>query len=166
VWAFYLNRIYEPRSFLWAADSGHLGMGLPYAIGAKLARPDLPVYLITGDGAFGFNAMELETARRVGAPIVVVIANDRAWGMIKGRQKLIYGERYIGVDFTDARYDELAQALGCYGERVTEPGQIRPALESGLPAVLDVIVDPEVHSLSPDLETLHSLWMEGCELEA
>jgi len=169
VWAFYLNRVYEPRSFLWAADSGHLGTGLPYAIGAKLARPDLPVYLITGDGSFGFNAMELETARRVGAPIVVIIANDRAWGMIKGSQKLLLEERYIGVDFTDARYDRLAEALGCYGERVTEPGQIRPALEraveSGLPAVLDVLVDPEAHILPPDLAILHGLWMEGCELQ-
>lgn len=68
--------------------------------------------------------------------------------------------------FTDARYDELAQALGAYGERVTEPDQIRPALqravESGLPAVLDVIVDPEVHMVPPDLETLDALWMEGC----
>jgi len=168
VWAFYLNRIYEPRTFLWAADSGHLGTGLPYAIGAKLARPDLPVYCITGDGSFGFNAMELETARRVGAPIVVIIANDRSWGMIKGAQKVVCEERYIGVEFTDARYDKLAEALGCYGERVTEPSQIRSALEraveSGLPAVLDVIVDPEVHPFPPDLEILHGLWMEGCEI--
>ncbi len=166
VWAFYLNRVYEPRAFLWAADSGHLGTGLPYAIAAKLARPDVPVYCITGDGSFGFNAMELETAVRLGTPVVVVILNDRAWGMIKGGQKLAYEGRYIGVDFTDARYDKLAEALGCYGERVTEPDQIRPALEraveSGLPAVLDVLVDVETHIVPPDLETLDALWMEGC----
>jgi len=168
VWAFYLNRIYEPRSFLWAADSGHLGAGVPYAVAAKLARPDAPVYCITGDGSFGFNAMEMETARREGAPIVVIVADDRAWGMIKGGQKLVYNERYIGVDFSDARYDKLAEALGCYGERVTEPAQIRPALQravdSGLPAVLDVIVDTEVHLVPPDLEVLDGLWMEGCDV--
>jgi acetolactate synthase-1/2/3 large subunit len=166
VWAFYLNRVYAPRTFLWAADSGHLGTGVPYAIGAKLARPDLPVYCITGDGSFALNAVELETARRLGAPVVVIIANDRAWGMIKGGQRLAYEGRYIGVDFTDARYDQLAEALGGYGERVTRPDQIRPALErameSGLPAVLDVIVDPEVHMVPPDLEVLDALWMEGC----
>lgn len=166
VWAFYLNRIYAPRTFLWAADSGHLGTGLPYAIGAKLARPDVPVYCITGDGSFALNAVELETAVRLGAPIVVIVFNDRAWGMIKGGQKLAYEGRTIGVDFTDARYDKLAEALGCYGERVTQPDQIRPALEraveSGRPAVLDVIVDPEVHILPPDLEVLDALWMEGC----
>jgi acetolactate synthase-1/2/3 large subunit len=167
VWAFYQNRIYEPRSFLWAADSGHLGSGLPFAVSAKLARPDVPVYCITGDGSFGFNAMELETARREDAPVIVIIANDRAWGMIKGGQKLVYDERYIGVDFTDVRYDKLAQAMGCYGERVAEPSQIRQALQravdSGLPAVLDVTVDVDVHLVPPDLEVLDGLWMEGCD---
>jgi acetolactate synthase-1/2/3 large subunit len=168
VWAFYQNRIYEPRTFLWAADSGHLGSGLPFAVGAKLARPDVPVYCITGDGSFGFNAMELETARREGAPIVVIIANDRAWGMIKAGQKLAYDGRYIGVDLSDVRYDKLAQALGCHGERVTEPSQIRPALQrgvdSGLPAVLDVLVDVDAHLVPPDLEVLDGLWMEGCDV--
>ena len=170
VWAFYQNRIYEPRSFLWAADSGHLGSGLPYAVAAKLAHPEVPVYCITGDGSFGLNAMEMETARRENAPIVVVIANDKAWGMIKGGQRLVYDARYIGVDFTDARYDKLAEALGCYGERVTEPAQIRPALEravdSGLPAVLDVMVDIDVHTVPPDLVILDSVWMEGCDTGA
>jgi acetolactate synthase-1/2/3 large subunit len=170
VWAYYLNRIFEPRTFLWAADSGHLGSGLPYAIGAKLARPEVPVYCITGDGSFGFNAMELETARRLGTQVVIIIANDHGWGMIRSAQKAVHGERYIGVDFDpDTRYDKLAEALGCYGELVTAPDQIRPALQravdSGLPAVLDVRVDVEVHGFPPDLEVLDGLWMEGCERE-
>jgi acetolactate synthase-1/2/3 large subunit len=170
VWAFYLNRIYEPRSFLWASDSGHLGSGVPYAIGAKLARRDLPVCCITGDGSFGFNAMELETAVRVNAPVVIIIANDFGWGMIRSAQKAVHGERYVGVDFyKETRYDRLAEALGCYGERVTEPDEIRAALQravdSGIPAVLDVIVDPEVHGFPPDLEVLDGIWMEGCERE-
>ncbi|MGQ9715814.1 MAG: thiamine pyrophosphate-dependent enzyme, partial [Anaerolineae bacterium] len=168
VWAHYMNRIYEPRTFLWAADSGHLGTGVPYAIGAKLARPEVPVYCITGDGSFGFNAMELETARRLGLPIVVIVANDHAWGMIKGAQAAIYQGRYIGVDFSpETRYDKLAEALGCYGERVTEPAEIKPALQravaSGLPAVLDVVLDPEANLNPPDLAVLDGVWMEGCE---
>ncbi|NIQ37900.1 MAG: thiamine pyrophosphate-binding protein [Proteobacteria bacterium] len=170
LWAFYLNRIYEPRTFLWAADSGHLGSGVPYAIGAKLARPEVPVYCITGDGSFGFNAIELETARRAGAPVVIIIANDCGWGMIRSAQKLVHGGRYIGVDFCDdTRYDRFAQALGCYGERVTEPAEIKPALQravdSNLPAVLDILVDQEIHGFPPDLEVLDGLWMEGCERE-
>jgi acetolactate synthase-1/2/3 large subunit len=167
VWSFYQNRIYEPRTFLWAADSGHLGSGVPYAVGAKLARPDVPVYCITGDGSFGFNAMEMETARRENAPVIVVIANDCCWGMIKGGQQLVYDGRYCGVDFTDVRYDKLAEAMGCYGERVTEPAEIRPALQraadSGLPAVLDVLVNVDVHVVPPDLAVLDSVWMEGCD---
>jgi acetolactate synthase-1/2/3 large subunit len=167
VWSYYVNRVYEPRSFLWAADSGHLGSGVPYALGAKLAHPELPVYCITGDGSFGFNAMEMETARREGLRITVIIANDQAWGMIKGGQNLVYHARYCGVDLTDVRYDKLAEAMGCYGERVTAPDQIQPALQraadSGLPSVLDVVVDAAVHMVPPDLVTLDSVWMEGCD---
>lgn len=166
VWSHYLNRVYEPRSFLWAADSGHLGSGLPYAIAAKLARPERPVYLLSGDGAFGFNIQELETARRLGTPIVAIVFNDGAWGMIKGSQLKRYESRFVGVDFTDIRYDKIAEAMGCYGERVEDPDQIRPALEraqkSGLPAVLDVVIDREAHLTPPDLEVLDALWMEGC----
>jgi acetolactate synthase-1/2/3 large subunit len=168
VWAHYLNRTYEPRSFLWAADSGHLGIGLPYAIGAKLARPDRPVYAICGDGAFGLNIQELETAARLKLPFIVIIANDRQWGMIKAAQMASYDARYIGVDFSDVRYDQVAQAMGCWGERVEDPREITPALEramaSGKPAVLDVVVDQWANLTPPDLENLDAVWMEGCEL--
>jgi acetolactate synthase-1/2/3 large subunit len=168
VWAHYLNRVYEPRSFLWAADSGHLGTGLPYAIGAKLARPERMVYAICGDGAFGLNIQELETAARLKLPLVVIVADDRQWGMIKGAQMAAYDARYIGVDFEDVRYDQVAQAFGCYGERVEDPAKIGPALEravaSGKPAVLDVVVDQWANLTPPDLENLDAVWMEGCEL--
>lgn len=168
VWSHYVNRVYEPRSFLWTADSGHLGAGLPYAIGAKLARPERPVYAICGDGAFGLNIQELETAARLKLPFVVVVANDRQWGMIKAVQMAAYDARYIGVDFNDVRYDHVAQAMGCWGERVEEPEAITPALEravaSGKPAVLDVVVDAWANLTPPDLENLDAVWMEGCEL--
>jgi acetolactate synthase-1/2/3 large subunit len=168
VWAHYLNRTYEPRSFLWAADSGHLGTGLPYAIGAKLAEPHRPVYAICGDGAFGLNIQELETAARLKIPFVVIVANDRQWGMIKATQMAAYDARYIGVDFADVRYDQVAQAMGCWGERVEDPNGITPALEramaSGKPAVLDVAVDQWANLTPPDLENLDAVWMEGCEL--
>jgi acetolactate synthase-1/2/3 large subunit len=168
VWAHYLNRVYEPRSLLWAADSGHLGTGLPYAIGAKLAAPDRMVYGICGDGAFGLNIQELETAARLGLPFVIVVVNDRQWGMIKAAQMAAYDARYIGVDFNDVRYDQVAQAMGCWGERVEDPAEITPALEraaaSGKPAVVDVVVDQWANLTPPDLENLDAVWMEGCEL--
>jgi acetolactate synthase-1/2/3 large subunit len=165
VWSTYVNKIFEPRTYLYACDSGHLGVGLPYAIGAKLAKPDTPVYLITGDGAFMLSIHELETAKRVGANIVAVVINDRGWGMIKGGQKLSFESRYEGVDLTDIRYDQVAKAMGCYGERIEDPNEIKSALkravDSGLPAVLDVIVNKDVHLTPPDLGLILSIWLEG-----
>ncbi|WXG42275.1 MAG: thiamine pyrophosphate-binding protein [Candidatus Freyarchaeum deiterrae] len=167
LWYTYVNKIYEPGTFLQAADSGHLGVGLPYAIAAKLTEPKRPVYAVCGDGSFTLQIHELETAARLGVPIVVIINNDRQWGMIKGGQKLSFGERYIGVDFTDIRYDLVAQAMGCYGERVEEPGEIRPALQravkSNKPAVIDVIIDQEANLSPPDLGLILSVWLEGIE---
>lgn len=166
VWAHYLNRIYEPNTFLWPSDSGHLGVGIGYAIGAQLAKPDKKVYAIMGDGSFMFNVQELETARRLKLPIIIIVSNDRAYGMIKAGQKLAYEQRYIGVDFFDVRYDKLAESMDCFGIRVTEPNAIKPALEkardSGVPAVLDVVVDREINLEPPDFETLAGIWLEGC----
>jgi acetolactate synthase-1/2/3 large subunit len=165
VWGIYVNRIYEPRSYLYACDSGHLGVGLPYAISAKLTRPEAPVYLITGDGAFMLSIHELETAKRLGVNIVVAIINDRQWGMIKGGQKLSFESRFEGVDLYDVRYDQVAKSMGCYGERVEAPADIKPALkravESGLPAVLDILVNKDIHLLPPDLGLILSIWLEG-----
>ncbi len=168
VWASYLTRVYEPRTFLWAGNMGHLGAGLPFAVAAQLACPKRQAFILHGDGAFMFLPQELETARRLGVTVVDIIFNDRAYGMIKSGQRLVCGGRHVGTDFFDVRYDLLAQAMGCYGERVTDPAQIRPALEravaSGRPAVLDVIVDPEAMMAAPDTVTLADLWLEGCEV--
>jgi len=167
VWCSYLNRVYEPNTYLScvSGDSGHLGAGIPYAIAAKLAAPSKQVYCITGDGAFGFNIQELETASRLKLPVIFIVANDLAWGMIKSGQTLVYSKRYIGVDLSDIRYDKVAQAMNCYGERVVEPSEIKPALQravdSGLPAVLDVEIDREV--IPPDFELLAMIWLDGCE---
>jgi acetolactate synthase-1/2/3 large subunit len=168
VWAIYLNRIFEPRTFLWPSDSGHLGVGTGYAIGSKLAHPDKDVYVISGDGAFMFNIQELETARRLGTPFIIAVANDRAYGMIKAGQKGLYNERYVGVDFVDVRYDKIAEAMGCFGTRVKKPADIAPALQkakdSGLPAVLDIVIDPDVNLEPPDFSSVASVWLEGCQL--
>lgn len=168
VWAHYLNRIYEPNTFLWPSDSGHLGVGIGYAIGAQLAKPDKQVYAIMGDGSFMFNVQELETARRLKLPVVIIVMNDQAYGMIKAGQKMVYKQRYIGVDFFDVRYDKLAEAMGCFGVRVTQPEDIQPALErafkSEVPAILDIVVDREINLEPPDFETLAGIWLEGCNL--
>lgn len=166
IWCHYLNRVYEPRTFLWPGDSGHLGVGLGYAIGAKLAKPNNKVFAIMGDGSFMFNIQELETARRLGLNIIICILNDRAYGMIKAGQKEVYEKRYIGVDFFDVHYDEIAQAMDCFGIRVENPSEIQPALvsaeESNYPAVIDIIIDRDINLEPPDFTTLAGIWLEGC----
>jgi acetolactate synthase-1/2/3 large subunit len=152
LWTVALNPIYEPDSFLYSVKMGYLGTGLPFAIGAQLAAPDRPVYLVSGDGAFGFNVMELETAMRVGAPVVCIVAVDGGWGMERSAHRLkgIEPDRFQGTDIGAVRYDLMAEAMGCHGELVTAVEQVGPAIEraraSGLPAVLHVQVDPEINA--------------------
>jgi len=131
---------------------GHLGTSIPYAIGAKLAAPDRQVCTISGDGAIMINIQELETAKRYKLPFICVVANNNAWGMIKSGQKYSFKKRFIDVDFTDTNFAEIVQGFGCYGERITDPNEIRPALEraqkSKVPAVLDVVIKFVTHDFS------------------
>lgn len=168
IWASYLCTIHEPRTLLWAAGMGQLGVGLPFALAAKLVHPNRKVFILHGDGAFMLMNQELETARRYGLQVIDIIGNDRAWGMIKASQAATFEGRFIGVDFSDVRYDKMAESMGCYGERVESPEEIVPALEravkSNLPAVLDVVIDPKINLNPPHLQILASLWLEGCEM--
>ncbi len=153
LWGVAFNPILKPNSFLYSVKMGFLGTGLPFAIGAKLARPERPVYLITGDGALGFNLMELETALREQAPVIVLVVVDDGWAM----EHTAYAaqgypaEQHVGVDLAPhTRYDLLAQNLGCFGEKVDQIDQLPAALQraaaSGKPAVLHVTVDPVVNA--------------------
>jgi acetolactate synthase-1/2/3 large subunit len=154
LWAHLALVVTRPRSLLWTGHFGHLGTGLPYAIGAKLACPDRPVFLFSGDGAFGFNLQELETAARVGAALVAVVNCDYAWAM-EEQGMLDEVGRTIGVHTSVVRYDLVAEGLGCYGELVDAPEQIVPALErasaSGRTAVVQVVVDHAANVNPPGL---------------
>ncbi|MGQ9475492.1 MAG: thiamine pyrophosphate-binding protein [Actinomycetota bacterium] len=168
LWAVNGVRVFRPRSFLWSTDMGMLGTGLPFALGAKLAFPDRPVYVLHGDGAFMLNNHEVETAVRYNLPVVDIIGNDRAWGMIKGAQHAAFGDRYIGVDFSDTRYDRLAESMGAFGVRVEDPSDIRPALEeavnSGRPAVIDAVIDCQVNLEPPLFQIYLEVALMGCDL--
>jgi acetolactate synthase-1/2/3 large subunit len=165
LWTATFNPIYSPRSYLYTAKFGHLGTGLPYAIGAKLAAPDRPVYLISGDGALGFNIQELETARRYGLPITVVVSCDRGWGMERSSQLFAQIGDLVECDLSDTRYDLIAEAFGLHGELVKAPDQLRPALErateSGKPALVQVMVDPMNNLAPPGLLTFGSMVYRG-----
>jgi acetolactate synthase-1/2/3 large subunit len=135
-----------PLSTLQAVGMGQLGTAVPYGIGAKLAKPNKQVVALTGDGSFMINVQDLETAVRLNLKnLIYIVANNNAWGMIKSGQKLFMGKRYIDVDLPEFDYARCAESFGCYGEVITEPSEIKPALEraknSGKPAVLDIKVD-------------------------
>jgi thiamine pyrophosphate-dependent acetolactate synthase large subunit-like protein len=128
---------YLPGRMLTPGPYGTMGVGLPFAIGAKVALPSSPVVVLTGDGAFGYHAMELDTAKRHSLGIVVVVANNGGWTAGRGGPG-----RFLG--FTD--YSRLAGVFGCFGSQVTEPGQLKPAISAALehaeressPAVVNV----------------------------
>ena len=125
---------------------GCLGTGIPFAIAAKLARPEKPVVIINGDGSFGLNAMEFDTAVRHNVPIVCIVNNAQAWGMIKHGQELCYGgERVFGSRLGIVRYDKIVEALGGHGEFVEKDADLVPAIqravESGKPSCINVMTD-------------------------
>jgi thiamine pyrophosphate-dependent acetolactate synthase large subunit-like protein len=128
-----------PGHMLTPGAYGTMGVGVPFGIGAKVAQPEAPVVVLTGDGAFGFHAMELDTAVRHQLGIVVVISNNGGWG---GGNHDSPGSN---LGFTN--YDRLADVFGAWGARVTEPDEIKPALTDALefarrhrkPAIVNVI---------------------------
>jgi thiamine pyrophosphate-dependent acetolactate synthase large subunit-like protein len=143
---------YTPASRLNAASNGCMGVGVPFAVGAKLARPEVPVVSINGDCAFGFNAMEMETAVRCRLPIVFIINNNSGivGRNLEARMGLPEGyEERVATYTPDIRYDKILEAFGGYTENVTDPADIRPALErayqatqAGQVACVNVISDP------------------------
>ncbi len=152
VWAYLYLRAYRPGQIIGSQGPfGHLGAGIPMGIAAKLAYPDKKVFVITGDGSFLFNGSELDTAVRYNVPIVVIVVNDSAWGMVYHTRFITSKSKEKAGLFTllneRVRYDKFAESLGAYGELVTEPDEIKPAIkrafESDLPAVIDVRVSRE-----------------------
>jgi acetolactate synthase-1/2/3 large subunit len=141
-------RVPKPGRWLDPGPLGCLGVGAPFAIAAKLLAPDRPVCVIQGDGAFGLNGMDFETAVRFKLPMVVVVGNDSAWGQIRIPQRNLYGEdKSPATQLAPTRYDRVVEALGGRGEHVSEPKDLVPALErafaSGEVYCVDVAIDPE-----------------------
>ena len=129
-----------------------LGSSLPSALAAKVAFPDSRVFVLSGDGAFGFNAMEFDTAVRHKLNIVEIVGNDSAWGIDRQIQLGLYG-RPVATDLLQTRYDQMVQGLGGYGEFVEQAENLEPALKralaSGKPALLNVAVE---RAISPRAE--------------
>jgi acetolactate synthase-1/2/3 large subunit len=142
--------LHRPGQWLDPGPFGCLGVGPSFAIAARLLRPDRRVLLVAGDGAFGLNGMEVETAVRFGLPMTIVIGNDGGWGQIRNPQLSFFGaERAVATSLPFTRYDRMVEALGGTGEHVTDPAALRPALErafaAGGVACVNVELDPAAY---------------------
>jgi acetolactate synthase I/II/III large subunit len=139
----------EARTYMDAGAFGCLGVGTPYAVAAALAYPGRQVVCVTGDGAFGINAMEIDTAVRHGAKIVVIVSNNAAWNIERLDQEANYGGRVVGTQLAHSDYAAMARAFGAHGERVEKPEDLPGAIERALanaPALVDVVTSQTVVS--------------------
>jgi acetolactate synthase I/II/III large subunit len=141
----------ETRHYLDAGAFGCLGVGTPYAVAAALAHPERQVVAITGDGAFGINAMEIDSAKRHGAKAVFIVSNNAAWNIERLDQEMNYGGRVVGTTLAWSDYAAMARAFGLHAERVTDPARLEGAIRDALanaPALIDVVTTQ--HALSSD----------------
>jgi acetolactate synthase-1/2/3 large subunit len=139
----------EASTYLDAGSFGCLGVGVPYGVAAALAYPDRQVISVNGDGAFGINAMEIDTAVRHGAKAVFIVSNNAAWNIERFDQDSNYGGRVVGTTLRHSDYAGMARALGAHGERVEKPEDLVGALRRALanaPAVVDVVTSQDAVS--------------------
>lgn len=147
-------RVHRPGHWLDPGPFGCLGVGPPYALGVKAAKPDAQVVVVAGDGAFGLNGFEFETLTRLGMPAVFVIGNDAAWGEIRIPQIGLYGEQAeVATRLAPTPYHRLTEVFGGHAEHVERPDELAPALEralaAGEPAIVNVLLDPDAMAGHP-----------------
>jgi len=162
----------KPHDVVWNQNFGHLGTGLPYALGACIADGGKrPVMLTTSDSAFLFHIGELEVAARLNMPLVVVVGVDHQWGLEVGVYKRTFGKgsAETGVHWSkDVRFDRIAEGLGCQGMFVDKADEIAPAIRkayaSGRPTVIHVPIDPTVNSEEmPNYGEFRTWYAEGTQ---
>lgn len=167
---------FRAATYLDPGPLGCIGVGVPFGVAASLMCPDQTVVVATGDGSFGFNAMEIDTAVRHHAPLLIVVANNGAWQIEVRDQEETYGH-IVGTKLQFADYAAMARAFGMYAERIEKVDDLPGAIQRALghrPALLDVVVTPEAVSSDsksglarvPDLQpietwdTAEHLWRE------
>ena len=146
------------RGFVPDRGFASIGYGVPGAMGAQLAVPDATVVGLTGDGGFNMSLGELETARRMGLGINIIVVNNAASGYVKALQHLMFGEgAYQSSDLSETNYASVAEALGCHGVRVEAPDQLAPAFASAFekkdrPSLIDVMVTRDPARMLPAVD--------------
>ena len=137
------------KYYLDSGVFGCLGVGIPYAIVAAQVFKNKKVVCVTGDGAFGFNAMEIDTAVRNKSNVCIIISNNAGWNIEKHDQRLNYGNRVYATSLEHSNYADMAKSLGAYGVRVEKPEELEIAIETALkntPSVVDVVTSSTILS--------------------
>jgi len=151
MWTAQYYHFNRPRSLITSGGLGTMGFGLPAALGARVGQPERDILCIDGDGSFLMNIQELATGVRHRLPVVSVVLNNCALGMVRQWQQLFYDKRYAETKWHPPSYANIAQAFGALGKEVKRPEEVAPSIKWALeasraeqvPAVLDVQVDPE-----------------------
>ena len=145
----YLTALVPGMRFLTPRGLAGLGWGLPMALGAKVARPNAPVICLSGDGGFGHCWSELETSRRMGLPVVLIVLNNQVLGYQKDAETAFFGEYTDACEFQPVDHAAIARACGLHGVRIDNAADFAPALAAALQAdrttVIDVMSDPDAH---------------------
>ncbi|PKR77846.1 thiamine pyrophosphate-binding protein [Halalkalibacillus sediminis] len=176
IWANFYSEINTPCTLLSTFKFGMLGAGMAQALGAAAAKPEKPVCCIIGDGAAGFHPQEIETAVRNNMQVIYLVVCDKQWGMVKMNQnfslrpvktvvkKSLDEHENINSDLGEIEFDKLAESMGAHGERVSDPSELRKAversLETGKCAVIHVDVDPVKHMWAPGLKYFKDMHAE------
>ena len=145
--------IYKPRSYFSSGYQGTLGYGFPTALGVKVARPDLPVLSIAGDGGFMFSVAELATAVQHRIPLVTIIFNNDAYGNVRTMQIRDYDERVIATDLLNPDFVKLGESFGAKAFRAEDEGQLRRAMRYGFASELPTIIEVPIGE-TPSLDRL------------
>jgi acetolactate synthase-1/2/3 large subunit len=146
-WAQWAQSMLPTPRRLVNSVGGSIGGSIPFALAARLAEPEAPIIAIMGDGTFGFHMSEFETAARRKLHFVAILGNDGLWNAEHQIQRREYGEaRMHGCEMLQPRYDHVVAALGGHGEHVERAADLLPAIEraldSGLPACVNVLIEP------------------------
>ncbi|MCF8130280.1 MAG: thiamine pyrophosphate-binding protein, partial [Deltaproteobacteria bacterium] len=176
IWGLFFHQVRTPNTIVGTPKMGHLGAGISQALGAQTADPARQVYCIIGDGAMGFHQQEIETAVRYNLPVIYLVLCDKQWGMVKMNQlftlkpiktlvmKTLSPEESINADIGETRFDQLAEAMGAFGQRVNDPkaleSTIRAARDSGRCSVIHIDVNPVKHMWAPNLKDFKDLHAE------
>jgi acetolactate synthase-1/2/3 large subunit len=156
----YFDALSQGRIFSAPRGGAGIGGGFPLALGFQAALPERRVYCVAGDGGFSVGCQELETARRIELPVVVVVLNNSSLGYIRHEQKAFFKERFLSTTFENVDFAKIAEGFGCIGLRVNKASELRSALEqakqSRQPTVIDILTDPWAQP--PVMEFIDKNW--------